>query len=294
MSNTPAIFDTGLIRERLDRVTARGAEVFLAEHAANELAERLALVLRNFQTIATIGASHGALSQALAPILSPDTTVISLDPADCKAVAGLDALPLRNGSFDLITSVWNLGFVNDLPGTLIQILRALKPDGLFMAVLPGAGTLSELRNCFARAEMEMTGGISPRVAPFVDIRDAGALLQRAGFALPVTDSETVTVRYSDPLNLLRDLKAMGAANALTERLKRPLRRDLLLRVLEIYRDSYSDPDGKVRASFEMIHASGWSPHDSQQKPLQPGSARSRLADALGTSEVSIGDKSGKA
>jgi SAM-dependent methyltransferase len=173
-----------------------------------------------------------------------------------------------------------LHLVNDLPGTLIQIRRALKPDGLLLAAIPGAGTLSELRDVLLSAEAEMTGGASPRVIPFVDVRDAGALLQRAGFALPVVDTETYTVRYDSLFSLLQDVRAMGMANPLTGRSRVPLTRSFFVRAAELYAERYSDPDGRVRATFSIIYASGWAPHESQQKPLKPGSAKMRLADVL--------------
>ncbi|MCL2428798.1 MAG: SAM-dependent methyltransferase, partial [Alphaproteobacteria bacterium] len=179
--------------------------------------------------------------------------------------------------------------VNDLPGALAQIRRALKPDGLFLAALFGGDTLSELRHSFAVAESELDGGTSPRVAPFADVREMGALLQRAGFALPVTDVDRIIVRYSSPFRLLRDLRCMGAANPLVERRRVPLRRATLMRAMDVYAERFADPDGKLRASFDVVWLSGWSPHESQQQPLRPGSAKQRLADALGTREVSIGD-----
>jgi hypothetical protein len=168
----------------------------------------------------------------------------------------------------------------------------LKPDGLFLACLLGGETLTELRQSFAAAEAEIEGGISPRVAPFPDLRDLGALLQRAGFALPVTDVDRLTVRYASPLTLLHDLRRMGAGNALSARRRTPLRRATLMRMAEIYAATFADADGKVRATFEIIWVSGWSPHASQQQPLRPGSARARLSDALGTTEISAAEKAG--
>jgi SAM-dependent methyltransferase len=183
--------------------------------------------------------------------------------------------------------------VNDLPGALVQIRRALKPDGLFLAALLGGDTLAELRESFAVAESALAGGVSPRVAPFPDLRDMGALLQRAGFALPVADVDRVVVRYASPLALMADLRRMGAANPLVERRRVPLRRDVLMRMMEVYGERFGDPDGKIRARFEIVWLSGWAPHHSQQQPLQPGSAKARLADALGTREISAGEKPGR-
>ena len=193
-------------------------------------------------------------------------------------------------SLDLVVSALALQFVNDLPGALIQIRRALKPDGLLLAALIGGDSLTELRSAFAAAESEVEGGISPRVAPFADIRELGSLLQRAGFALPVVDSERVAVRYDSALALMRDLRRMGATNILHERLRTPLKRSTLERVMAIYANRFADADGRVRATFEIIWLSGWVPHESQQKPLKPGSAAQRLADALGTTELPAGEK----
>jgi SAM-dependent methyltransferase len=186
-----------------------------------------------------------------------------------------------------------LHFVNDLPGTLVQIRRALRPDGLFVAALLGGDTLTELRQAFAAAEAEVDQGISPRVIPFADLRELGSLLQRAGFALPVTDVDRVTARYASPLALMHDLRRMGAANPLIDRRRQPLRRPTLARMAEIYASRFADADRRIRATFEIVWLSGWAPHESQQQPLAPGSAQSRLADALGTSERPAGEKAGR-
>jgi SAM-dependent methyltransferase len=213
-----------------------------------------------------------------------------LDPSNQSEdtlVAGLELLPLAPQSTGLIVAPSYLHLTNDLTGLLAQINRALKADGLLLAALPGAGTLSELRDALLAAEAETTGGASPRVVPFAEMRDCGALLQRAGFALPVIDLETRIVRYDDMFALMRDLRNMGMANPLEARSRQPASRTFLRRAAEIYADRYSDPDGRVRATFNIIYLSGWKPHDSQQKPLSPGSARTRLADALGTREEKI-------
>ena len=186
-----------------------------------------------------------------------------------------------------------LQFVNDLPGTLVQIRRALKPDGLFLAALVGGETLTELRQAFAAAESDIEGGASPRVAPFADVRALGDLLQRAGFALPVTDSDHYTLRYDTPFALMAELRRMGATNALVARRRSPLRRATLARMAEIYRERFADADGRVRATFDILWLSGWAPHPNQQQPLKPGSAQARLADALGSREISTGDKAGR-
>ena len=201
-----------------------------------------------------------------------------------SVVVDEEALPFAPAGFDLIVSGLSLQWVNDLPGALVQIRRALAPDGLFLAAVIGGQSLTELRTALTAAEAELTGGASPRVAPFADIRDLGQLLQRAGFALPVTDVEPIVVRYASMLALMQDLRAMGATNALSERSRVPLRRAVLMRAAEIYDDRFSDADGRVRATFDIVWLSGWAPHESQQKPLAPGSARMRLADALNVSE----------
>jgi SAM-dependent methyltransferase len=208
-------------------------------------------------------------------------------------LADEEALPFAEASLDLAVSALALQWVNDLPGTLAQIRRALRPDGLFLAALLGGDTLTELRQAFAAAETETDGGLSPRVAPFGDVRELGGLLQRAGLALPVADVDRVTVRYASPFDLMRDLRGMGATNALIERRRVPLKRATLLRMAEIYADRFSDPDRRLRATFDIVWLSGWAPHESQQQPLRPGSAKSRLADALRSIEQSAGEKPGR-
>lgn len=189
-------------------------------------------------------------------------------------------MPVAPDSFDLVVSALALQWIDDLPGALVQIRRALKPDGLLLACLIGGASLAELRASFIQAEVEREGGASPRVAPFVDVRELGGLMQRAGFGLPVVDTETLTVRYDDMFRLMADLRAMGATNAVTTRSRKPLRRATLMRAAEIYAERYSDPDGRIRASFEFVWMSGWAPHESQQKPAKRGSAQVRLEDAL--------------
>jgi SAM-dependent methyltransferase len=284
MSERPTIFDRALLQARRRRAFALGAETFLLDRVAGELAERLGAVLRTFARTADIATPVDTLRRALAA---------SGKVGDVAAVEFDDeVLPLAAGSLDLAVSALALQFVNDLPGALIQIRRALKPDGLFLAALLGGDTLAELREAFAAAESEVEGGVSPRIAPFADLRDLGGLLQRAGFALPVIDSERVTVRYDTVFALMHDLRRMGAANALVERSRKPLRRATLLRMAEIYGERFADPDRRLRATFEVIWLSGWAPHESQQKPLKPGSAQARLADALGAKEISAGEKAG--
>jgi SAM-dependent methyltransferase len=204
-----------------------------------------------------------------------------------------EALPFRDGSLDLVVSGLALHFANDLPGVLAQIRRALKPDGLFLAALFGGDTLTELRQAFAEAESQIESGASPRVAPFADLRQLGGLLQRAGFALPVTDVERLTVRYGTAFDLMHDLRRMGATNTLMARRRVPLRRRTLMQMADIYARRFADADGRIRATFDIVWLSGWAPHPDQQRPLQPGSAKARLADALGTREISAGEKAGR-
>ena len=294
----PVLFDRQLLRRRRERARALGPETFLLDQVAADLAERIGVVLRRFERVVDLGTPTDALRRALADkenvgtILAAEADAPLLDADFPRVAADEEALPFADGMLDLVVSALSLQFVNDLPGALIQIRRALKPDGLFMAALIGGNSLAELREAFAMAESEVEGGVSPRVAPFGEVRELGALLQRAGFALPVVDSDRLTVRYASAFALMRDLRHMGATNVLTERRRTPLKRATLARMAEIYARRFADPDGRLRASFEIVWLSGWVPHESQQKPLRPGSASRRLADALGTKEHSAGEKPG--
>lgn len=286
------IFDRTLLGARRNRIAAgAAAHDFLLERVADDIAERLAIVQRKFPLAANIGAHHGLLAQRIsgvsgvARVINVDHTVRLLDQCKgARVVADEEALPFAAASLDLVVSGLSLHLVNDLPGALVQIRRALKPDGLLLAALLGGQTLTELRQAWLTAESEITGGASPRVAPFADVRDLGALLQRAGFALPVVDSEIVTVTYATPLDLMRELKDMGASNMLSARHRRPVTRGLLLRAAEVYAERFALPDGRVPATFEILTLTAWAPDESQPKPLRPGSAKTRLADALGTTE----------
>jgi SAM-dependent methyltransferase len=288
-SPPPEIFDRALVRRRLDRAIARadpGAD-FLLAHAAEELADRLKLVKRRFALAADVGSPGPHAAAALAAggqvdrVVRLSPTLPSLGGGDFfGAVGDVERLPFADGRFDLAVSLLALETVNDLIGALIQIRRALAPDGLMVAALLGGDTLTELRQSLTLAESEVLGGAAPRVAPFVDVRALGSLAQRAGFALPVADLDRMTVRYRDPLALMRDLRGFGAANALADRSRRALRRDVLGRAAAAYAASFSDPDGRVRATFDILWLSAWAPHESQPKPLKPGSATVRLADAL--------------
>jgi len=288
MAQGPVIFDRELLRRRLARARALGPATFLIERVAEELGERLSVVVRRFERAADLGTPTDAVARVLAASGKIDSVISDQDVAMDE-----EALPFADQSLDLVVSALSLQFVNDLPGALIQIRRALKPDGLLLAALIGGETLTELREAFAQAESEVEGGISPRVAPFADLRDMGALLQRAGFALPVVDSDKVIVRYRSVFDLMHDLRRMGAANILHERRRKPLRRATLARMAEIYARRFADVDGRLRATFEIVWLLGWAPHESQQKPLKPGSAARRLADALGAKEISAGEKAGR-
>jgi len=298
-SPSPLIFDRRLLRVRYRRAVAAGPETFLLDRVADDLSERLGAVLRRFDLVLDLGTPGDALRMALANVSSVGSVIGARAPLPVTntvtagfVVADEEALPFRSAAFDLVVSALSLQFVNDLPGTLVQVRRVLKPDGLFVAALAGGDTLTELRQSFAAAESEIEGGISPRVAPFADVRDLGALLQRAGFALPVTDVDRITVRYGSVFALMHDLRRMGATSALIDRRHVPLRRATLFRMAEIYAERFADPDGRLRATFEIVWLAGWAPHPSQQQPLKPGSARARLADALGTREISSGEKAG--
>ena len=296
MSGPPRLFDHALLDLRRRRALAgavAGADFLLAA-VADDLAERLAAVNREFATVADIATPLPLLAARIAA-LEAVGRVIRVDRlAETRpdVVADTQALPFGPGRLDLVVSALGLHWIDDLPGVLAQVHAALKPDGLFLAALLGGETLFELRQALAAAEAEITGGASPHVAPFAEVRALGSLLQRAGFALPVVDQDRRIVRYDSALHLMRDLRAMGATNALHERSRRPLSRAVLMRTIEVYAERFSDPDGRVRATFDVISLSGWVPHESQQKPLRPGSARTRLADALHTVEKSAGEKAG--
>jgi SAM-dependent methyltransferase len=297
MADGPLIFDRALIRARRRRAAAMEPATFLIDHIAGDLADRVAVVLRRFELALDLGTASGAVRAALARLGSVGTIVAATPQADIAArragpliVADEEALPFADGTLDLVVSALALQLVNDLPGTLVQIRRALKPDGLFLAALLGGETLNELRQSFAAAESEVEGGVSPRVAPFADLRDLGALLQRAGFALPVADADRLAVRYDSAFALMYDLRRMGATNALVDRRRTPLRRATLMRMAEIYARRFADADGRLRATFEIVWLSGWAPHPDQQQPLKPGTAKARLADALGARELPAGEK----
>ena len=294
MSN-PEIFDRKLFRQRRLRAlqSAKDGTDFLMRAVADDLADRLSMIKRTFKAGIDLGGHSGHIADMLRSSGKVDQVfrgdLFEADPnLPVPDFVFDDALPpLRDASVDLIVSALSLQFVNDLPGTLVQIRRALKPDGLFLATLPGADTLFELRDVLMRAELELCEGAAPRVGPFADVREFGSLLQRAGFALPVTDLDRLTVRYDSLFDLMIDLRAMGATSALLERSRQPLPKSVFLKAAELYAEDHADADGRIRATFSLVTLSGWAPHESQQKPLQPGSAKTRLADALGAQEVNF-------
>ena len=272
-TTAPILFDRALLRARQDRARRIEPAMFLFDRVAEDMDERLHAVLRDFADVADIWSPGEVL---LKPLRDRFKSVAQISPDP----SGQEILSLQPGSLDLVISALAFQFVNDLPGVLAQIRRALRPDGLLLAAMIGGDTLSELRQSFAAAEAELESGVSPRVAPFADLRDVGALLQRAGFALPVTDVDRVVVRYDSAFALMQDLRRMGATNVLVERRRTPSRRSTLLRMAQIYGERFADGDGRIRATFDVIWLSGWAPHESQQKPLKPGSAKMRLEDAL--------------
>jgi SAM-dependent methyltransferase len=287
------IFDRGLLKKRRDRAAAGFAAFdFLAAHVADGLADRLRDVNRRFTLAADLGTHAGGLAERIRAtadhVVRTDLGAAFLKgQPGLRVVADEELLPFADGAFDLITSCLSLHWVNDLPGALVQVRRALKPDGLFLAAMLGGQTLRELRDSLAAAEAEVTGGLSPRVSPFADVRDVGDLLARAGFAMPVGDSEVVTVTYENLFRLMRDLRGMGETNLLLKRRRQPPPRALFLRAAEIYADRHGLADGRIPATFEVVYLTGWAPSPDQPKPKRPGSATHRLADALGAAEHQV-------
>ncbi len=292
------LFDQELILQHRLRAAnqAPAGSAFLLDIVANELAERLEAVERTFGECLALHAHNGLMAELLSAsdkvgrVYRLEQHPRFLDDGkfhDSRIVSHLDALPIAPGTLGLLAAPLSLHLVNDLPGLLAQIRMALQPDGLFLAALPGSGTLSELRDALLTAEAETTQGASPRVIPFADIRDCGSLLQRAGFALPVVDAETHIVRYDTLFGLLKDLRHMGMANPLVARSKKPVHRSFFMRAAQIYAERHADADGRIRATFNIVYLSGWKPHESQQKPLRPGSATTSLATALGTHEEKL-------
>ncbi|MEO1491552.1 MAG: methyltransferase domain-containing protein [Pseudomonadota bacterium] len=295
-SERAPLFDTDLLDMRRTRAMELGFEGrgdFLHREVAGLLAERLAEVMRRFDDALIIGSGGGvyrrALSGTVGTLTELETCAARAVTAGCKAIPSLDPLPLQPGSLDLVISALELHWANDPVGQLIQMRRALQPDGLMLTALFGGQTLHELRTALAEAEIETTGGLSPRVAPMGEVRDLGGLLQRAGYAMPVADVERLTVTYASIVDLMRDLRMMGETNVQIARRHVPMLRDTLRRAGEIYAATFPAPDGRITATFEIVMLTGWAPAESQPKPLRPGSAKVRLADALGAAEQSAGE-----
>jgi SAM-dependent methyltransferase len=292
MTTQSDIFDRALLQRRRTRAAPQaGKHDFLLRHVGEDLAERLTIIRRSFPTALNLGAHTGTLSRRLRQLdrigvmIDADASAAMLAHCDGPLLcADEEYLPFGPATLDLVVSALALHFVNDLPGALIQIRHALKPDGLFLATLLGAGSLAELREAFLIAETELESGAAPRVAPLADVRTLGGLLQRAGFALPVADADTVRAIYPEPIALMHQLRAMGTSNALAGEFRKPLTRRVLVRACEIYAERHAAPGGGVLATFEFVTLTGWSPAPTQQQPLRPGSATTRLADALGVPE----------
>jgi SAM-dependent methyltransferase len=268
-TTAPILFDRALLAKRQDRARKLGPAPFLLDRVVEDLEERLGAVKREFADAADIWTPGEGFSRtrfnSFTRIAPPDS---------------LEVLALPPESLDLAISALAFQFVNDLPGVLAQVRRVLRPDGLLLAAMIGGDSLTELRQSFAAAEAELEGGASPHVAPFADLRDIGSLLQRAGLALPVTDVDRVVARYDNAFALMQDLRRMGATNILFERRRRPTRRATMLRMAQVYGERFADADGRIRATFDIIWLSGWAPHESQPKPLRPGSATASLAEAV--------------
>lgn len=301
-SGPPRLFDSHLLPARRDRAAAlgfAGGADFLHCEVASLVAERLAEVAREFHDAAVVGSGGGVYAAALSGrvprqrIVQVETSLARASAASVAPVVHLDPLPLPEAGFDLLVSGLELHWADDPVGLLVQMRRALRPDGLMIATLFGGRTLHELRASLAEAEVETAGGLSPRVAPMAEIRDLGGLLQRAGFAMPVADAERFDVSYETPLHLMRELRAMGETNILTARRRAALARATLARACEIYAEAFPAPGGRIAATFEIAFLTGWAPGEDQPKPLRPGSASARLADALGTVETSSGVRAGR-
>ncbi len=304
MTDSMQVFDRGLVRQRRDRAAAGLAKGdFLLREAAVRLSDRLLDVTREFPVALDLGCHTGQMAEIIGhhpkigtlvqADISPKMAQLAHANTGRPAVnADEEMLPFADGALDLVLSNLSLHWVNDLPGALAQIRRSLKPDGLFLATMFGGETLRELRSALLEADAETAGGVAPRVSPFTDVRDAGNLLTRAGFALPVVDADVITVTYADMFKLMGDLRAMAETNAVIERRKIPTRRETFLRAADIYREHFTDARGRLTATFQILTLTAWAPHASQQKPLRPGSATARLADVLKTQEVELGETTG--
>ena len=297
MSDPIRVFDRRRLLRRRDRAARTlPAYDFLLREVADRIADRIRDINRRFDSVLDLGCHTGETARAAASLLRGDTVIrcdLSYEMArragPCAVVADEELLPFGENAFDLVVSNLSMHWINDLPGALLQLRRTLRPDGLFLAAMFGESTLSELRACLMEAEIEISGGVSPRISPFAELRDAAGLLQRAGFALPVADRDRIVVTYDNAMKLFDDLRGMGESNALAERKRHFTGRSVLLRAADIYHRRHGGEDGRIPATFDVIYLHGWAPHESQQRPLAPGSAQSRLAKALQTEEISAGD-----
>jgi SAM-dependent methyltransferase len=292
MSDPMRVFDRQRLRQHRDRAArSLPAHDFLLREVAARLADRLDDINRSFAVALDLGCHTGgtALRRAETTIRCDLSYEMARRAGECAVVADEELLPFGPETIDLAVSNLSLHWVNDLPGALLQLRRTLRPDGLFLAAMLGDGTLAELRDCLMQAEIEVAGGVSPRVSPFAELRDLGGLLQRAGFALPVADRDRIVVTYDDAMKLFADLRGMGETNALAEQRRTFTGRDLFLRAAALYRERYGDATGRIPATFDVVYLHGWAPHASQQRPRAPGSAQSRLANALQSEEISAGD-----
>lgn len=303
MNAPPRLFDRDLHRRRLDRAAKTYAAAdFLKARAADDAVLRLESIMRSFPLAVDLGARNGVFAVALARsdararvglVIETDLSARMLAGRGGPRVqADEERLPFADESLDLVVSTLSLHWTNDLIGALIQVRRALKPDGLFLGAVLGGASLNELRQCLVQAESELSNGAGLRISPFADVLDAAGLLQRAGFALPVADTDRVTVRYANALELIRDVRAMGESNVLFDRARKPLSRAVLGRAAQIYQERFAGADGRIAATFDIVTMTGWAPHPDQQKPLRPGSAKMRLADALNAQRSSAGEKDG--
>jgi NADH dehydrogenase [ubiquinone] 1 alpha subcomplex assembly factor 5 len=305
MTNVPRLFDRALLRTRRDRLVAQGVEAsFLRLEVAERLVDRLSDIRRPAETLLELGAQRGELragmvQAGIGPKLhveaEPSLAMASQDAAGRLSVVAEDELlPFKEETFDGVLSLMSFHLVNDLPGTLAQIHRSLRQDGFLLAAFPGGESLQELRYCLTQAEIELHGGSGLRIVPFIDVRDAGALLQRAGFALPIADAERITVQYREPVRLLSDLREMGEANPMRERARAPLSRQVLVKALDIYRNRFGTAEGTVPATFDIIFLTGWKPHGSQPKPLRPGSGKTSLTQVIGAGPPAGSEDGGSA
>lgn len=291
------VFDRRRLRRHRDRAApGLAAHDFLLREVGARLDDRLRDVNRRFDSILDLGCHAGQTAAAIEALRQADCTVhcdlsraMARRAASPAVVCDEEFLPFAPGAFDLVISNLVLHWTNDLPGALLQLRQALRPDGLLLAAMPGEDTLAELRQSLMDAEIDTTGGVSPRVSPFASVRDIGGLLQRAGFALPVVDRDRIVVTYDTAFKLFGDLRGMGETNALSEQLRHFTRRSTIMRAAEIYHRRYADGDGRVPATFDIVYLHGWAPHESQPKPLAPGSAKTQLARALQSEEISAGE-----